>query len=269
LPDELIDRAWRGLDFLLRRRARHLASGLVVLAHPWESGADDSPRWDDLCPEGVSPESWYRRKGELVASIVRGESGAPIANPACVVASAGFNALIAFNTYELLSLVIDDGLQRSADDLVADLDRRWDDALRTWIDAGETEHRSGRVRTLDALLPLLVTRDDRARASALASLVDEAHHGAAFGPCGVHRAEAVFAADTYWRGPTWPQLDYLCWVAARRAGDHATARTLARQTVAGALRSGLAEYWEPDTGRGLGAIPQSWTGLALVMAADL
>jgi glycogen debranching enzyme len=205
----------------------------------------------------------------LVASIVRSESGAPIANPACVVASVGFNALIAFNAYELLSFADDDGLRDAADDLVRCIDQRWDDEHRTWIDAGETEAGSGRVRTLDALLPVLVSNDDAARASALASLVDRDHHGAPFGPCGVHRDEPVFSADTYWRGPTWPQLDYLCWRGARRAGDRATATTIARQTVAGALQSGLAEYWEPDTGRGLGAIPQSWTGLALVMAVDI
>ena len=30
---------------------------------------------------------------------------------------------------------------------------------------------------------------------------------------------------------------------------------------------GLAEYWDADTGTGGGAVPQSWTGLAVVMAA--
>jgi glycogen debranching enzyme len=269
VPSELVDRARHGLAFLLRRRARHLRSGLVVLAHPWESGADDSPRWDDLCPEGISPANWHRRKGELVASIVRGESGAPIANPACVVASVSFNALIAFNTYELLTIIDDEVLRREADELVTRLDGQWDREHGSWIDAGATERGSGRIRTLDALLPLLVTRDAEARGRALASLLDHAAHGAPFGPCGVHRDEAVFSPDTYWRGPTWPQLDYLCWLGARRAGESATATAIARQTVAGALRSGLAEYWQPDTGRGLGAIPQAWAGLAIVMAIDL
>lgn len=269
VPGELLDRARRGLAFLLRRRARHLASGLVVLAHPWESGADDSPRWDDLCPEGISPANWHRRKGELVASIVRGQSGAPVANPACVVASVGFNALVAFNTYELLTIIVDEELRQEADLLVGLLDRRWDHEQGSWIDAGETEAGSGRIRTLDALLPVLVTRDVAARGRALDSLVDRSKFGAPFGPCGVHREESVFSPQTYWRGPSWPQLDYLCWLGARRAGDTPTAATIARQTVAGALQSGLAEYWEPDTGAGLGAVPQSWTGLALVMAVDV
>ena len=50
-----------------------------------------------------------------------------------------------------------------------------------------------------------------------------------------------------------------------RAPAHAADR-IAAATVQAAVRSGLAEYWHPDTGAGLGAIPQSWTGLALVMA---
>jgi hypothetical protein len=76
-------------------------------------------------------------------------------------------------------------------------------------------------------------------------LRDPSEYGALFGPCGVHRDEAVFSPDTYWRGPTWPQLNYLCWLAARRADDVALTQQIAGQTIAGALRSGLAEYWNP------------------------
>jgi len=65
-----------------------------------------------------------------------------------------------------------------------------------------------------------------------------------------------FRQREYWRGPVWPQLAYLLWRAGAPIGA---------STVAGALRSGLAEYWNPDDGTGLGAIPQSWTGLALLM----
>jgi hypothetical protein len=58
----------------------------------------------------------------------------------------------------------------------------------------------------------------------------------------------------------------LLWVAATRTGRADVASAIATSTVAGAARSGLAEYWHPDTGEGLGAVPQSWTGLALLMA---
>ena len=59
--------------------------------------------------------------------------------------------------------------------------------------------------------------------------------------------------------------DPTLWVAAGRRGAHAVADDLAGRLVAGASTSGFAEYWHPDTGRGQGAIPQSWTALAAVV----
>jgi hypothetical protein len=256
VPDELVERAHRGIDFLLRRRRRH-PSGLVLLAHPWESGCDDSPRWDDLNgPDGWDLARWYDRKGEFVASLTLDRDGAPVGNDAFTVASAGFNALVAFNAGEL-------GVD--AADIVDALDAQWDPSRVTWIDAGDTERGSGRSRTVDGLLPTLVAREVAHRDAAFAAMLDPDAHGACFGPTGVHRAEPTFAPDVYWRGPTWPQLSYLLWVAATRAQRADVATAIAASTVAGAVRSGLAEYWHPDTGRGLGAVPQSWTGLALLM----
>ena len=98
-----------------------------------------------------------------------------------------------------------------------------------------------------------------------ADLGDPAAPGGPAGPTGVHRAEPTFDPAGYWRGPVWPQLAYLLVLGAVRF-DPGAAEQLAATTVAGAWASGLAEYWHPDTGEGLGATPQSWTGLALLLA---
>ena len=137
-------------------------------------------------------------------------------------------------------------------DLVQALAARWDGGARTWIDAGGAEQTSGRARTLEALLPLLVL-DER---DAMAQLTDPDACAAPFGPRGVHRHDAAFDPRRYWRGPVWPQLAYLLWCAGA---------DVAETSVRGALASGLAEYWDADDGTGLGAIPQSWTGLVLLM----
>ena len=81
--------------------------------------------------------------------------------------------------------------------------------------------------------------------------------GGAFGPAGVHRAEPAFDRRRYWRGPVWPQLAYLLWLAGAPVAD---------TTVRGAETSGLSEFWDPDDATGLGASPQSWTCLAIVMS---
>ncbi len=62
VSDELAERATLGLSFLLKVRRRS-ATGLVELAHPWESGADDSPRWDDVSGGPFELVAWRRRKG--------------------------------------------------------------------------------------------------------------------------------------------------------------------------------------------------------------
>jgi hypothetical protein len=258
----LLDRAGRGLRFLLERRHR-TPGGLVELCHPWESGCDDSPRWDDAMEGGRTGEAWFALKGALVGSIERTPGGAPLHNPAFPVGGAGFGALVAWNALELAAATNDDDLARLGDELAGAVDARWDDDRATWVDDGPLAWTSGAIRTLDSLLPLLL----RPRPAALAALTDPAGFGAPFGPRGVHRAEPAFEATTYWRGPAWPQLTYLLWLAATSSADRSTAASLSRSMVAGASASGFAEYWDADSGRALGAVPQSWTTLAAVMVA--
>ena len=263
-PDEVVDAAVAGVGFLIDQRARH-RSGLLLVCHPWETGIDDSPRWDDRCPDGFDRDRWGVAKDRLVSTIQAGSDGSPIQNPAFPVAPVGFNALVAFNARELAAVVGDDGLAAASDELAGALGDRWSDEAGTWVDAGPTADGSGRARTLDGLLPLLVEDDPRRAATVIDQLLDPTAHGGPAGPTGVHRGEPSFDPDAYWRGPVWPQLAYLMVLATDRHSP-VSARTLARTTVAGAWASGLAEYWNPDTGGGLGAVPQSWAGLALLLA---
>ncbi len=231
VDDELVERARRGIEFFLRARTH--PSGLVRAVHPWETGCDDSPRFDHW--GAADAARWYDVKGELVASLPdNGFDCAPVS----------LTALVAWNGREL-------GMDTGA--LVDALASRWDGARCTWVDGGDGASTSGRTRTLEALLPLLVLDQP----SAMAEVTDPAAFGAPFGPTGVDRREPAFDRRRYWRGPVWPQLAYLLWCAGADVGA---------STVRGATASGLSEYWDPDSGDALGATPQSWTGLALLMA---
>ena len=256
----ILDRATNGLRFLLGRR-RRTAGGLVEICHPWESGCDDSPRWDDVVPEGWSPRAWFDRKGALVGSIERSAGGAPLHNPAFAVGSAGFSALVAWNALELAGITADDALRRQAIELADAVDARWDAERTTWVDDGPTAEGSGGVRTLDALLPLLL----RPRPEAIASLTDPSAFGAPCGPRGVHLAEPSYAPTTYWRGPAWPQLTYLLWLATSSVYDRTASASLSRSMVTGTVNSSFAEYWDADTGRALGAVPQTWSALVVAL----
>jgi glycogen debranching enzyme len=201
-----------------------------------------------------------------VASIERSSTGSPTVNPDFDVAAVGFNALVAFGAVELGDSVGDGELATEGRGLAVAIEERWDDDLGTWTDAGASEDGSGRVRVADALLPALVSPHRDRSMRALSMLLDDRSFGGRCGPAGVHRDEPSFSPRTYWRGPAWPQLSYLAWLAARRWGLHTETRSLCARAVEGARRSGFAEYWEPDTGEGLGAVPQSWSTLVAVMA---
>lgn len=269
VPQPLIDGARAGLRFLLEDRVRDDASGLITVVHPWETGCDDSPRWDYFCPgHGFDLARWRPHKIDLLDSLVFSPDDAPVANSAFAAAPVGFNALVAWNALELAAVTGDQLLAdqaREVSDRIAD---RWHDEARTWVDGGPSASTSGALRTVDAHCALLVVDDQGQSRSALADLDDPDAFGGRFGPRGVHGQESVYDPATYWRGPVWPQLAYLLWLAARHQGSLEVAERIRQRTVAGAVASGYAEYWNGDTGAGGGAIPQSWTGLALLMAAD-
>ena len=55
VPDEVVERAVLGVQFFLRDR-RH-PSGLIAITHPWETGCDDSPRFDHWGADDAA--RWY------------------------------------------------------------------------------------------------------------------------------------------------------------------------------------------------------------------
>ena len=279
VADELLGRAGRGLLHLLNDRPRS-PSCLVPVLHPWDTGCDDSARWDDWASSPLTtpfdPVAWKADKLRLVTSLVHDEHGAPVDNPDFAVGSVGFSALVAWNCELLASLVagsatpeatdLTERLRSGGGEVAEAVKSRWDDEQRTWWDEplrGGLRRSSG-ARTLDSMLALLVDP----RSDEFDQLVDPEAFGSPFGPRGVHRAETTYEPNQYWRGPAWPQLTFLLWraaVAAERRGliGSSIAPALASGLVDGAIRSGLAEYWNPDTGEGRGAVPQTWSGLAV------
>jgi hypothetical protein len=71
----------------------------------------------------------------------------------------------------------------------------------------------------------------------------------------------------YWRGPTWVNSAWLAWLGLRRLDYEDAARQLADGLIATVAREGLREYYDPYTGRGMGAVDFAWSALVAEMAA--
>ncbi len=272
VPDAVVEASTRALRGLLATRSRG-PTGLLAVVHPWETGCDDSPRWDAWRADPHDPVEWRATKGRLLRTVERTPAGTPRRNPAFACAPVSFSALVAWSARELVTVTGDERLAAAADELAGAVEARWDPDRRTWVDdgAGPVGARpgptgppaSGAADVVEALLPALL--GGALAADAVERLVDPTAFGAPFGPRGTSVADPAFEATTYWRGPAWPQLGYLSALAADAAGRPSVASSVRTSTVSGAWRSGWAEYWDADDGSGLGAVPQSWTGLAAVL----
>jgi hypothetical protein len=259
--DHLYDSATAGLRYLFEHR-RDPGSGLIRVLHPWETGCDDSPRWDGWDSRPFKERRWNSRKRELVRSI-RLRDGAAWANPNFDVASAGFSALVAFNARELGELTGNGYLLSAASALADAIDSRWAVPQRTWSDVGLCgSGTTPSARTLDGLLPVLVSRNSRRVEAGFAEILDPRAFWRPMGPSGTAADEPSYNPTAYWRGDAWPQEIYLMMVAAQRRGYHEAAHLLAEKLVLGCVASRYSERWNPETGRGLGAAPQSWAALA-------
>jgi hypothetical protein len=67
----------------------------------------------------------------------------------------------------------------------------------------------------------------------------------------------------YWQGPTWINAAWLLWLGLVRLGYRAQAAEMAARIGRAVAGAGLREYYDPFSGRGMGATDFSWSALAL------
>ena len=72
-----------------------------------------------------------------------------------------------------------------------------------------------------------------------------------------------FGVRRYWRGPTWINAAWLLWLGLVRLGYDGPAAELERRVWGAVETSGLREYYDPCTGRGMGAVDFAWSSLVM------
>ncbi len=255
------------LDWLWTHR--RTPSGLLFVVHPWESGADDSPRWDDwVGSSSWDRERWTAADSEFLDAVSFHPSGAAAHSKRFEAAPAGFNALASHAAAEYSRLTGDERWARRAAELAQAIDDvLWNSGEGMWSDleivgGGSSVH----VPTLDGLLPALVSPTKERALTALDQLRDPDRFRAPFGLSYVARDYPGYEPGQYWRGSSWMQLNYLANLAAHRLETADISDYLADAVRRAALTSRFAEHWNPETGEGYGAVPQSWSALVSAIA---
>jgi glucosylglycerate hydrolase len=279
-------------------------SGLVTIYHPWESGTDNSPRWDSALeavevgdlppytrydlqhvtdPSHRPTDAEYDRYLWLLELLKReryDEAEIYDSHPFLVKDVLSSAILVAANE-ALLEIARVVGAPEADLALIEawigrgrnGLDGQWDPALKLCLDYDLRAGKPARVRTIAGFAPLIAggLTDER-----LQDLLERLDSPAFAGNPRLHRPlppstspeEPAFHPRSYWRGPVWPVANWLLWWSLIRAGEPARAAHIRRETIGQLAESGFAEYFEPFTGEPLGSHEQSWTAaIALDMLA--
>lgn len=77
------------------------------------------------------------------------------------------------------------------------------------------------------------------------------------------RRDRLLFLRQYWRGPTWINAARLLWLGLVRLGYDDAAAELASRLGRAVAAAGLREYYDPYTGRGMGATHFSWSALVM------
>lgn len=301
--EAFVDRRWGDLV----RWHRWLAEardpdqrGRITLYHGWESGMDNSPRWDSAYANvvaGAVPE--YRRADNHIITdpsqrpsdgeydrylwlleemkSVRYDDERLPATMSFAVEDVFVSAIFAV-ACEVLAGIGEDYKRPLAD--VREL-YRWAERFRAGVVATADE-RSGaakdydlksqrwiKTETVAQFAPLLCGGLEHDQERALLRLLEGprfcSHPDLRFALIpSTSPVSRDFRSREYWRGPVWPVLTWLfSWAFARR-GWSDRALTLRREGLRQASDGTFAEYYEPFTGEPLGSMQQSWTAAAVL-----
>jgi hypothetical protein len=73
----------------------------------------------------------------------------------------------------------------------------------------------------------------------------------------------LLGVKRYWRGPMWINSAWLVWLGLTRLGYSEQAAELVKRVGDAVTSEGLREYYDPFSGRGMGAVDFGWSALAL------
>jgi hypothetical protein len=251
----------RQCDWLAAHRDLE-GDGLIWIVSPDESGLDASTQFDPIWRHRAHGLPGYlllvRRNRRLDFDLRRiNAAGGPVC---CEVLT---NVL-----YNLSRLAL--GRSSLTPALVQ---RNYDERLGLFLPRSRPEPQHTPASTIAALSPLALPDlpEEIGRRLVEEHLLDPARYWTQVPPPSVSAADPSFSVRDigligqrrYWRGPTWMNTAWLCWLGLVRLGYEQPAAQLAQRLGATAAAAGLREYYNPRTGAGMGAVDFGWSSLVL------
>ncbi|MCB8820186.1 MGH1-like glycoside hydrolase domain-containing protein [Microvirga rosea] len=268
--------------------------GLVSILHPWESGSDNSPAWDEaLARVPTSTETVIRRKdtGHVDASmrprdedyqrfihlvdVYRGCGWDPMRQWEAApfkIADVQMTGILARATADLLVLARSIGkaedqreLEQMHQLLTDGLARQWRADLSRFVSMDLISGQDITAPTQACFIPLVAIALSDNQRDAVRAELRRWLDGMAVGVPSTAPFSPAFEPKRYWRGPVWAVVNWLIADGLRLNRCEDLARDIENGTVKAIEKAGFCEYFDPTTGEGLGGGTFSWTAAAYMV----
>jgi hypothetical protein len=251
------------IDWLAANRDLE-GDGLLWIVQPDESGLDASPKFEPV---------WGRRSNGRLGFPLLVRHNRKLGFNARRIRERGGPLLCETLVNTMWSLSLQALGRPSATPAL--VERLWDERRGLFIDEAQPGGVRPEVVTWASLAPLALPDlpAEIGRRLIEEHLLNEREFLTPVAPPSVAASERGYEPDgghgpirRYWRGPTWINSAWMVWLGMRRLGYEQEAQRLADGVIGATAREGLREYYDPRTGKGLGAKDFAWSALVAELA---
>lgn len=254
---------------------------LISILHPWESGWDNSQRWDPVLglPRGKAP---VKRsdidKKKIAVGISNAQNNwdelAIFAEGKFDVEPVDFNVLYSLNLKILGHLYDEIG----DDDNARKFNKRADDTKKAifskmwdgdkYVDLFGKDNIKSTIKAASMFYPMMLDGEKHYKHLIEKHLLNPEEFASPYGIPSTSRDDPSYAPDNYWRGNIWHNINYFVarglkkvyrehgFMPAKEAKNY-----LMISSYVLLYRYGSSEYFNPETGEGYGAKSFGWNGI--------
>ena len=287
--------AWH--EYLYRERDPE-DEGLAYIRHPWESGMDNSPMWDEIMLRfHLKPDEipmYQRVDAQLVSAEERPAStaydrfawlvqffserdydearirgGCPF-----LVQDVLFNSFLCQANRDLAEIARALGEDPSAFETQAERTARamneklWDEERGIYLDFDLATQEPIRVHAVAGFSPLYAGVPDKDQSRRIVDMLKTSGFGLGARYCYPVPSYDLygygFSPENYWRGPVWVNINWMLLRGLQRYGFEEQAEHLRQTTLDLTKAGGFHEYFNPISGYGYGSHLFSWTAALLL-----
>jgi glutaredoxin len=274
------------------------AENLVSIVHPWESGLDNAPLWDEplaaitetsawalsmqekydkIAEQGERPKRTYIEKySYLIENMFKyNYDWQKIAeNHPFLIQGVLFNSILCRSEIDLgkiaETLGYDAGMHyERADKVKTAINKKlYDEAEGIYYNFDLVSRKHIKRDTIFSYMPLFAGIPDKDRGAKVLNNLRAHCFCIADMDCvaipSYDMCQVDFEGEFYWRGPVWVNINWYLAQGVRQYGETELSEWIEHSLIALADRYGFYEYYDPDSGRGLGEKDFSWTAALII-----